>query len=212
MAELYSKAEDCKRMANYLYNKLSGKIDFRGSTYQEVIYGKYRCAPYSSYSDYEKYKKDELSFYYKFLEGGFLRITIENGIGEKTMGHKLAALSDMYLAISEIYGSPTIFYTLKDDEDGTINLQWSFTHKDEDIKEFKEGTMFDDAEIDKLVIIGESAEINSLSDKTRSYITSQIGLPVELIYILDENIEEFLRYKQGIAIASTKQSEPVLCK
>lgn len=212
MTELYSKAEDCSKLANYLYKRLHGKVEFSGSTFQEVIYGKYHCLPFNAYENYEEYRKDELSFSYKFCENGFLRISVENVISKKSLGHKLAVLSDFYIALSELYGLPTVFYTIKDDEDESINLQWSFIQKEEDIKEFKEGTAFDDAETDELIIFGEQSNINELSDKTKTYISNQIGLPIELIYLLDANIDDFLSYKQGIATASTKQSEPVLSK
>lgn len=213
MAELYSKAEDCSKMANYLYNKLKGKIEFYGSTYQEVIYGKYHCLPFNLYANYEEYRNDELSFSYKFCENGFLRISIENVISKKSLGHKLAALSDFYLALSEMYGLPTTFYTLKDDDEESINLQWSFIEKEEDIKDFKEGTMFDDAEIDKLIIFGEQSSINELSDKTKTYISNQIGLPIELIYLLDENIEDFIKFKYGTnGEPITPQTGTALCK
>ena len=213
MAELFSKAEDCSKIANYLYKRLHGKIEFCGSTFQEVIYGKYHCLPFNAYANYEEYKNDELSFTYKFCEGGFLRISVENVISKKSIGHKLVVLSDLFIALSELYGEPTVFYTIKDDEDESINLHWSFIQKAEDIKDFKEGTMFDDAETDELIIFGEQPSINELSDKTKTYISNQIGLPIELIYLLDANVEDFIKYKHGVTgDCITKQNDPVLSK
>ena len=72
--------------------------------------------------------------------------------------------------------------------------------------------MFDDAETDELIIFGEQSSINELSGKTKTYISNQIGLPIELIYLLDANVEDFIKYKHGITGGCITQSEPVLCK
>ena len=201
MEELFSNAQDCHQLAKILYNKLKNKIEFYGSTYQEVITGKYHCLPYSSYKNYSEYKKDELSFSYKFLENGFLNIGIGNCIDKASIGHKLAALSDLYEVLNELYGKPTLYYTIKDDDEYYINLQWSFINKEECIEEFKNGTPFDDGEIEELIIIDEpktKSNIYQLSDITRQMISKQIGLPFELINLLDENIEDFVKYKKDI--------------
>ena len=200
MSELYSNAEDCNKIAKILYSKLKRKIEFYGSTHQEVISGVYHCLPYNTYKSYGDYKKDELSFNYKFCENGFLRISIGDVIYRKSIGHKLAVLSDFYEVLSEIYGLPTLFYTIKEDDENTLNLQWSFSRKEEDIQDFKNGTAFDDAEIDELIVFGETKQQNGIyrvSDATRRMIAKQVGLPFELIYLVDENIEDFVKYKQG---------------
>lgn len=198
MTEIYSNAEDCFELANYLKKKMGSKIDFYGSICQEVISGSY-------FSDFESkhYHSygDGLLFYYKFCKEGFLRI----GIGSfyphnNSIGEKLAALSGFYEVLSEQYGEPTVFYTTKDDDEGTLSLQWSFVNKEEDIQSLKNGSYFDDAEIDELIVIGESrTRIDSyqLSDTTRKLIAKQIGMPFELISLVDENIEEFVKYKTG---------------
>lgn len=216
MAELYSNAEDCNKIAKILYSKLKSKIEFYGSTYLEVISGKYHCLLYNSYNSYDDYKKDELSFSYKACENGFLRISIGDVIYKKSIGHKLAALSDLYEVLSEVYGEPTLFYTIEDDDENTLNLQWSFSEKEEDIQNFKNGTAFDDAEIDKLIIFGEIKErggVYSLSDTTRTLISRQVGLPFELINLIDENIEDFIKYKIDSTTSKLQEQKgPVLEK
>ena len=73
--------------------------------------------------------------------------------------------------------------------------------------------MFYDAETDELIIFGEQPSINELSDKTKTYISNQIGLPIELIYLLDANVEDFIKYKHGVTgDCITKQNDPVLSK
>lgn len=198
MTEIYSNANDCLELARYLKKKMGSKIDFYGSIYQEVISGSY-------FSDFESkhyhFYGDGLSFYYKFCKEGFLRI----GIGSfyphnNSIGEKLAALSNFYEVLSEQYGEPTVFYTTKDDEEGTLSLQWSFVNKEEDIQNLRNGSYFDDAEIDELIVIGESkTQTNGyqLNDTTRKLIAKQIGVPFELIGLVDENIEDFVKYKTG---------------
>ena len=36
-----------------------------------------------------------------------------------------------------------------------------------------------------------------MSDKTREIISRQVGLPFELIYLVDEDIENFVKHKNG---------------
>ena len=204
MSELYSKAEDCNKLANILYRKLKRKIEFYGSTYQEVISGKYYCLPLEAYESYANYRKDALLFSYKFCENGFLRISIGDVIDRKSVGHKLAALSDFCQSLIEIYGTPTLFYTIKNDDENDLNLQWSFSQKEEDIKDFKNGTAFDDAELDMLIVFGETKEQD---DNTREMIASKIGLPSELLYLADINLEDFFKYKYGKTIIVSRKTE-----
>ena len=89
-------------------------------------------------------------------------------------------------------------------------MHWSFINKEEDIQEFKNGTYFDDAEIERLIVIGESrTQINNfqLSDTTRKSVASQIGLPFELISLADEDIEEFIKYKTGKPLEVPKDAK-----
>ena len=204
MLELYSKAEDCNKLAKVLYSKLKRKIEFYGSTCLEVISGKYHCLPREAYKNYDDYKKDELSFSYKFLENGFLSIQVNDSIYKKaSMGHKLAALSDLYEVISREYGEPTVFYTIKDDDENSINFEWAFIEKEDTVEAFKNGTRFDDAEVDELIIIGAEKEKTgaySLNKRTKEMISKTVGLPFEMLYLFDEFVEDFVLYKKGKAM------------
>lgn len=210
MEELFSKAQDCKELAKKLFKRLKDKVEIYGSIQQEVITGKYKCFPYHMYDNFTDYDNDIVSFYYKYCKDGFLRIGVSNNIHKKSMGHKLAVLSDFYKTLSKEFGEPTLFYTVKDDDEETINLQWSFKNKDEDIREFKNDTMFDDANIDELIIFGDqSTQINGydLSDTTERFISKRIGLPFEMMHLLDSNMEDFIKYKHGLEIDYSMDSK-----
>lgn len=71
-------------------------------------------------------------------------------------------------------------------------------NRDEDIAKFQNGTCFDDAEIDTLIVIGQkkdNAEGYSLSDTTKRIISRRVGLPFELLDLVDEDIENFVKHK-----------------
>lgn len=199
MSELFSKAEDSHLLARKLKKKLGDKIDFYGPTYIEIPSGKYLSSYRRNNGEY-MFNGHCLPFYFKFSENEFLRIGVGSNYSDSSLGEKIAALSDFYEILSEEYGNPTVFYTTKDDDEGLLTLQWSFINKEEEIEKFKSGTYFDDAEIDTLIIFGEkknNVEGYSLSDKTKEIISRQVGLPFELLYLADEDIENFVKHKKG---------------
>lgn len=209
MSEMYSNRKDCLELARYLEQKMEGKISFYGSI-SEIIAGKY----YSYCNSLAKLLGKGLPFYVKFCKNGFLRISIGSIIPYfKPMGEKLAALSSFYEVLSELYGEPTVFYTLKNDEEETLTLHWSFVNKEEDIQNFKNGSYFDDGETDKLIVIGDSENQKDnyqFSDTTMRFVAKKIGIPFELLGLVDENIEDFVKYKMGNengALDETKTGE-----
>lgn len=207
MKELYSNAQDCYKLARLLKSKLREKIEFSGSTFQELVIGNYHSLPYNRYESFISYRNDSVEFSYKFLENGFLRISIcDTAYKKASIGHKLAVLSDLYQVISEKYGEPSVYFTLKDDDENSINLEWVFIEKDETIEAYKNGTMFDDAEVDELIIIDEEKEKTSLTNRTKELISKTIGIPYEMIHLVDENIDDFVFYKMGENI-SYKEDE-----
>ena len=141
-----------------------------------------------------------IPFYFKFSENEFLRIGVGSNYRGSSIGEKMAALSDFYSILSKEYGDPTVFYIIKGDDKEFLTLQWAFINKEEEIVKFQNGTYFDDAEIDKLIVIGknkENIESYSFNDTTRNFISKQVGLPFELIYLIDEDIENFVKHKTG---------------
>lgn len=203
MSELFSKAEDCSLLASRLNKKLGDKIDFYGSTYIEIPSGKYLSSYRRNNGEY-MFNGQWLPFYFKFSENEFLRISVGSNQCGSSIGEKMAALSDFYSILSEEYGEPTVFYTTKDDDERLLSLQWAFINKEEEIEKFQSGTYFDDAEIDTLIILGkkkEKTEGYSLSDKTKEIISRQVGLPFELLCLVDEDIENFVKHKNGKEIS-----------
>lgn len=150
----YSKHDDCVALAQQLNKSLNEKIMFESCS--EVIEGKYKCCPFNTYDTIEEYAKDMVPFYFKYSKGEFLKLGVENNAYKKlSTGHKLAALSDIYEVLCKVFGEPTLFYTTKDDEE-ELNLYWVFKNKEDEIKNFQNNTVFDDANIKDLIIIGES--------------------------------------------------------
>ena len=199
MNEFYSKTEDCYLLAGKLKKELENKIEFWGSTYQEVPSGKYLSSYRRNNGEY-LFNGQYIPFYFKFSENEFLRIGVGSNFRGSSIGEKMAALSDFYSILSKEYGDPTVFYTIKGDDKEFLTLQWAFINKEEEIVKFQNGTYFDDAEIDKLIVIGknkENIESYSFNDTTRNFISRQIGLPFELIYLIDEDIENFVKHKTG---------------
>ena len=198
--ELYSNGEDCEELKEILRKEIKGKISFSWNVYESIMGGSYNCTPSNNRNGYLENEKELVDFYYKFKKDGFLRI----GVGDTwsfnpSIGHKLAALSNFYIVLAKNFGEPTLFYTTKEDEDEYLNLQWSFKYKDEDIQKFKNGTAFDGDEIEGLIIIGEQQEQTDgyqLRDTTKKLISNQLGLPFELLSLINENIEDFVKYKQ----------------
>ena len=199
MNEFYSKTEDCYLLAGKLKKELENKIEFWGSTYQEVPSGKYLSSYRRNNGEY-MFNGQYIPFYFKFSENEFLKIGVGSNYRGSSIGEKMAALSDFYSILSKEYGDPTVFYTIKGDDKEFLTLQWAFINKEEEIVKFQNGTYFDDAEIDKLIVIGknkENIESYSFNDTTRNFISRQVGLPFELIYLIDEDIENFVKHKTG---------------
>lgn len=205
MKEIYSNVKDCRELRKLLSNKMNerewNRITFDG--YFEIIKGKYYSFSHSYYYDKELSRDDDsVTFSIKYCKNEILRLSVGEEVYPQTMGHKLAVLSDFYQVLVEKFGEPTLFYTLKEDEEKTLNMQWSFTNKDIDIQNFQTGTAFDDAEIDDFILFTEKNSM--LQEITRQNNVNEIGLPIELIPLMEDNIEEFVKYKQGRKIVYPK--------
>lgn len=80
-----------------------------------------------------------------------------------------------------------------------LNFEWAFCDKEEVVKSFENGTAFDDDEIDELIIIdSEYSSYNGrLSEKTRNFFEEHVELPFSMIHLVDEDIEDYVKYKKG---------------
>lgn len=205
MKKTYSNVDDCVDLAKYLKKKMGKKIEFCGSLHQRIVCGKYFSHYRDPHSDSENLFEDELPFYFKFCNNDFLRITIGSYYPfNNSIGEKLAALSSFYEVLNEKFGEPIVFYTLKDDEEKALTLQWSFVNKEEEIQNFRNGSYFDDDEVDELIIMGKQApqtENYQLIEETKKEVARKIELPFELTHLIDE---DFVKYKTGKEIELQK--------
>lgn len=191
--QIYSKAEDCQKLAKLINNnkKLRRNIYYTTARYLEVVEGLYASLPMENYVSYEAYYNDKLPFSYLYNKQEFLKLTICNYTKSQSMGHKLAALSDFYEELNKYFGKPSIFYTIKEDYSESINIEWIFNKKEEVINEFINGKPFDDANIDNLIIF------KNKSNEIRDAVENLIGLPCELVDLVEDNIKDFIYYKTG---------------
>lgn len=204
MKEGYSKASDCAKLTRYLKNKMGNKIEFDYNVHNQTVNGKYFHYHREPHSDLEHLFEDGINFFYKYCDNDFLRFSIGKSHKHKSsLGEQLAALSAFYEVLKERFGEPIVFYTLKDDDEQSINLQWSFVNKEEEINDFKNGTYFDDKKVDKLIII-EEQNVNAvgyqIGKTARINNTRIIGLPFDLFSLVEENMEDYVMYKTGKSI------------
>ncbi len=47
-----------------------------------------------------------------------------------------------------------------------------------------------------MIVIGESKQ-NQSNDVTGKIISKQLGIPIELLPLVEENIEDYIRFKKG---------------
>lgn len=198
MKKLYSNADDCLKLANVLKEKMRKKIKFCGSEHNKVVCGKYFSHFENSYNDIDHLFEEGLPFYFMYSKDDFLRIEVGSYPPfENSLGEKLAALSSFYEILSKHFGEPSAFYVLNDEEN-TLALHWIFTKKEEKISDIKDGSKI--GEIKDLIILGEKNEENKgyqLNEQTRKNNARIFNLPIELVSLACDNIEDFSKYKNG---------------
>lgn len=199
---IYSNVEDCANIAIKLNNELYDKISFYGSIWIGILTGKYHVASLSKYPTYRDYEKAEVTFSIKYCKNEFLRVTIGEELNKLSTGLKLAVLSDFCEVLTKYCGKPSFYYTIKDDEYHTLNLNWSYNHLKEDLEDIKNATYFDDATIDKLIVFNEK-----LSDEMKDEISKKIGLPYEMLSLVEDNIDDFRNSKIGEPIERKKDEK-----
>lgn len=198
MDNVLSSAEDCYNLSSYLKDELKNKIRFNTPMWLEILAGEY----FFDDGRYRGFFRKGIYFYIKYNKDEFLRLQVCSSFKKESTGQKLVVLSELYKVISKKVGEPIVFYTTKDDDEGTLSLEWVFKNKESVIESFRSGTHFDDAEIDKLIILRRTN--SKLKEETRRHLSNTIGLPYELIEIIDENIEEYLKYKNLINLGNVE--------
>ncbi len=180
--EYYSKPDDCLQLNRLLYKNLGNSIYIYGSLSNPLINGKFIFKDDNVTSNHRDYYtiRDGLCFYGKYNEDAFLRVEIGDPHNRKApFGEKLAALSEVYGALYEKFGNPLVFYTVKDDDEGRLSLQWCFKDKELNLEKFDFDMYFDDAEIERVIPVYGT-------DKDEKY-----GLPSELVELVDDDFRKF---------------------
>lgn len=199
MDKIYTSDYGLREMSEILRIRLGNKVFYEDGfkiNNQKMIFGSYldRCTEKFDENALPALFLPKLMFTYEFINDKSLRITIRSK-HENSFGKKLAALSDFYEIISDYFGEPTVFYTLKNDDERGLNLQWSLVNKEEDIQNFKNGNYFDSNGTDTLILIGEpKQECDFHNSKiAKSYISKKVGIPYELFGLIDE---DYIKYKE----------------
>ena len=145
--DLRSNYNDCKALARVLNSKIKGKMVFELNDYEQINSGSYNCllSKEDTYLEFKNKEREQTKFSYIFSKDGCLRLGIGNTpLSKKTIGHKLAALSDFYQVLSQSFGEPTLFYTMENDDEEYLYFEWVSIDKKETIEEFKNNTFFVD--------------------------------------------------------------------
>ena len=215
MTKVDSTVCDCYHLSEQLLEKFGSRLVLYGCGGPCMLAGEYASFSNEVYSDYTDLCENKIIFCCKYYKGEFLRITVGNGLAERPIGHKLAALSDFYEIFKEEFGVPTLFYTMKDDAYGSLNFQWSMKDKEKDIENFKNGTIFCDTEVEHVIVMGEKKidlKKRELDRSTQNVLDEGLGLPIDLLPLVNDNIDDFIYYKEDkdvVPFDSSKQNQKV---
>lgn len=154
MINYISRTEDVKWLAYKLKNALDSKISINQyGLNQEVLHGYYdkeMCCRF----DYFK-----LDFYVKYNRNYFLRIGVGENSFHKSYEEKLEALKDIGRVIIDTesitgkqFGYPLAFYKAVFEDSVVPTLEWAFKNQEEYTEALKNGTLFDDAFVENLIV------------------------------------------------------------
>lgn len=177
-------------LENIIKNELGRKVNFYGVQNQYRL-AKYNPVEYSNYDSYDEYKNDEVEF--AFYVGGndnFFRLRVSSQNINSKYGYKLAVLSDLYKILKKEFGNANIYFDSYDNEE-MLGLIWT-NDKEHYLNLYRTPNLCTETLID----LEEKVEYD-LNEDTINYITDQIGLPLHLLTLLDENIDDFMAYKNG---------------
>lgn len=163
MQEMFSKAEDVNFLANELKKILGEKISINTfSLVNEVLTGKFIL-------DGTKIARfDGIDFNIKFSKGEFLRINVGEIYILAPYEEKVEILKELVSAISLIeingapIGKPHAFYTIEENRIPIPYCDWAFAYKDEYLTELKENTMYEDTNIENLILFDENNNVKTL--------------------------------------------------
>ena len=161
MEEMYSKKEDVEFLSQELNKKLGNLISInKYSLGQEVLTGKI-------VTDISKSARFEgVDFNIKYSKGEFLRINVGeiyliNSYKEKEEAIKLLTyvISNINLTHNQYLGQPNAYYQIEINGFYIPFCDWVWKYKDEYLDELKNNTMYDDANIENLILFEEPQNI-----------------------------------------------------
>jgi len=163
--EYMSKTEDVVWLAYKLKAEMQLNVSINMfGLYNEVLTGKY-------YPEVNK-PFNYIDFNIKYSKGEFLRINVGEIYILTPYEEKIEALKVITQALSKIkidedlkIELPDAFYEIKENGILIPYCEWAFANKDEYLSELKNNTMFDDADIENLIIFNE--EIEKTLQKTK---------------------------------------------
>lgn len=191
-------------LENIIKNELNEKVNFYGIEHGYRI-ATYNPIEYSKYNSHNDYKNDEIQFSFFEKQNDLFKILVSSKNVNSKYGYKLAVLSDLYKIVKKELGDATIYFDSYNDEE-CLGLIWT-NEKERCLELLK----MPDALTETIIDLEEKVEYD-LNDDTINYITSQIGLPLHLLNLLDENIDDFMAYKNGETETIIKTNKQKLLK
>jgi len=146
MLEYVSSIEDLKRILEQLKEKI------QGAEIQDT-----KLEDGNILDGYVESKKSTTHFQIKYNRENFLRLSVDGGMYQE----KLEALRCLGNAISQIdddgvIGMPIAFYNIYDVNNTNPHLEWAFSHHDKYVSDLKNDTLFDDVDINNLVLLKDN--------------------------------------------------------
>ena len=160
MEETFSKAKDVKFLAIELEKRIGEFISInRFALGQEVLTGKIILDKSQSA------RLNGIDFNIKYSKGEFLRINIgeinliSSYIKKEEAANLLVdTISQINLENNEYIGNPDAFYQIDNGGFYIPYYDWAWKNKEEYLRELKDNTMFDDADVENLIIFDKQAE------------------------------------------------------
>lgn len=152
MINFMSNSDDIVWLAYKLKEEMGRTISInKFGLHNEILTGKYSSDLYAQYYG--------IDFNIKFSADQFLRINVGEIQQSRSYEEKIKALSEFYSVINKIidnnngiFKNPLAFYNVSSGKNKIPYLDWVFCNREEYEKELVNGTLFDDAVIEDLII------------------------------------------------------------
>ena len=174
------------QLSNLLKENLKDKILFYNSCYDKNVLGKY-----------SSYEEQNILFQFSYQKKQYLNLLV--GANKNSFGEKLAVLSEFYGIFAKEFGGSSVFYVTKN---GFLNFYWDLTLNKSKMKEIEDNCYSND-NIIEFIFMGRT--MFSFFDKEfKDNFFEQYHLPIDLVNVLNQNFEEFLKYREMARILVRK--------